>query len=219
MSQTMYLTEDLYNYMLSHSLRESEVARRLRRETSKHERASMQISPDQAQFMAFLVKLINARRTLEIGVFTGYSALVVALALPADGEIVACDVSEEWTSTARRYWREAGVNHKITLRLAPALETLTDLIDSGQEETFDFAFIDADKENYEPYYEYCLRLVRRGGLIAVDNVFWDGNVIDDSIRDEETQAIRRLNTALHQDSRVDISLIPLGDGLSLLRKK
>lgn len=219
MSQTMYLTEDLYNYMLSHSLRESEVARRLRRETSKHERASMQISPDQAQFMAFLVKLINARRTLEIGVFTGYSALVVALALPADGEIVACDVSEEWTSTARRYWREAGVNHKITLRLAPALETLTDLIDSGQEETFDFAFIDADKENYEPYYEYCLRLVRRGGLIAVDNVFWDGNVIDDSIRDEETQAIRRLNQALHQDSRVDISLIPLGDGLSLLRKK
>jgi caffeoyl-CoA O-methyltransferase len=219
MSQTMYLTEDLYNYMLSHSLREAEVARRLRRETSKHERASMQISPDQAQFMAFLVKLINARRTLEIVVFTGYSALVVALALPADGEIVACDVSEEWTSTARRYWREAGVNHKITLRLAPALETLTDLNDSGQEETFDFAFIDADKENYEPYYEYCLRLVRRGGLIAVDNVFWDGNVIDDSIRDEETQAIRRLNTALHQDSRVDISLIPLGDGLSLLRKK
>jgi caffeoyl-CoA O-methyltransferase len=219
MSQTMYLTEDLYKYLLSHSLRESEVARRLRREMSKHERASMQIAPDQGQFMAFLVKLINARRTLEIGVFTGYSALVVALALPADGEIIACDVNEEWTSTARQYWRAAGVDHKITLRLAPALETLTDLINNGEEETFDFVFIDSDKENYKRYYECCLRLVRRGGLIAIDNVFWDGKVMDDSIRDEETQAIRRLNQALHQDPRVDISLIPVGDGLTLLRKK
>jgi len=179
----------------------------------------MQIAPDQAQFMAFLVKLINARRTLEIGVFTGYSALVVALALPADGEILACDVNEEWTSTARQYWWAAGVDHKITLRLAPALETLTNLINNGEEETFDFAFIDADKENYERYYECCLRLVRRGGLIAIDNVVWDGKVMDDSIRDEETQAIRCLNKALHQDPRVDISLIPVGDGLTLLRKK
>ena len=219
MSQTIYLTEDLYDYLLSHSLRESAVARRLRRETSKHERASMQISPDQAQFMALLVKLICARRTLEIGVFTGYSALVVALALPADGEIVACDVSEEWTSTARRYWREAGVDQKITLHLAPALETLTHLIDNGQEGTFDFAFIDADKENYGRYYECCLKLIRQGGLIAIDNVLWGGRVLDVSVRDEETQAIRRLNKALHQDPRVDISLVPVGDGLSLLRKK
>ena len=219
MSQTMYLTEDLYNYMLLHSLRESEVARRLRRETSKHERASMQISPDQAQFMAFLVKLINAKRTVEIGVFTGYSSLAVALALPPDGEIVACDVNEEWASTARRYWREAGVDHKITLRLAPALETLTDLINNGQEAAFDFAFIDADKENYGHYYECCLRLVRQGGLIAIDNVLWGGRVVDESARDEETQAIRRLNDVIYEDSRVDISLIPVGDGVTLLRKK
>ena len=219
MRRTTNLTEELYDYMLSISLRESWVSVRLRRETAKYEMARMQISPDQGQFMSFLVKLINAKRTLDIGVFTGYSSLVTALALPPDGEIVACDINKEWTSTAQKYWQEAGVAHKIKLHLAPALETLTNLIEKGQEDSFDFAFIDADKESYEQYYECSLKLVRQGGLIAIDNVLWGGRVIDESIQDAETRAIRRLNKKLHSDSRVDISLVPIGDGLTLLRKK
>ena len=219
MRRTTNLTEELYDYMLSISLRESWVSVRLRRETAKHEMARMQISPDQGQFMSFLVKLINAKKTLDIGVFTGYSSLVTALALPPDGEIVACDINKEWTSTAQKYWQEAGVAHKIKLHVAPALETLTNLIEKGQEDSFDFAFIDADKESYEQYYECSLKLVRQGGLIAIDNVLWGGRVIDESIQDAETRAIRRLNKKLHSDSRVDISLVPIGDGLTLLRKK
>jgi predicted O-methyltransferase YrrM len=179
----------------------------------------MQIAPDQGQFMALLVKLMKAQRTLEVGVFTGYSTLVTALALPPDGEVVACDVNEEWTATARRYWQEAGVADKIKLYLAPAVDTLTRLIKDGEEAGFDFAFIDADKESYELYYECCLRLVRQGGVIAVDNALWGGAVIDESIQDEETAAIRRLNEKVHKDPRVDISLIPVGDGLMLLLKK
>jgi caffeoyl-CoA O-methyltransferase len=179
----------------------------------------MQISPEQGQFMALLVELMGARKTLEVGTFTGYSALVVALALPADGRVVACDVSEEWTSVARRYWDEAGVAHKIDLRLGPAWKTLESLLDEGRRHDFDFAFIDADKVNYDAYYELALELVRPGGLIAVDNTLWHGKVIDPAVTDDDTEAIRRLNAKLESDERVTLSLVPIGDGLSLARRR
>ncbi len=169
--------------------------------------------------MALLVHLLGARRTLEVGVFTGYSSLSVALALPDDGRIIACDVSEEWTAIARRYWREAGVEHKIDLRLRPALQTLDDLIALGQGGTFDFAFIDADKENYANYFERALVLLRPGGLIAVDNVLWSGRVIDKSVKDADTRAIRAFNDKLKSDERVWISMLPIRDGLTLACKK
>jgi predicted O-methyltransferase YrrM len=178
----------------------------------------MQISPEQGQFMALLVKLIGAKKTLEIGVFTGYSSLVVALALPADGKIVACDVSEEYTSVARRYWQRAGVEDKIDLHIAPALETLDKLLTAGEAETFDFAFIDADKGNYDNYYERCLELIRPGGLIAIDNVLWSGKVADTEIQDNQTNKIRALNRKLHEDSRITLSLVPIADGLTLAMK-
>jgi predicted O-methyltransferase YrrM len=178
----------------------------------------MQISPEQGQFMALLVKLIGAKKTLEVGVFTGYSSLVVALALPADGKIVACDVSEEYTSVARRYWQQAGVADKIDLHIAPALETLDNLLTAGERETFDFAFIDADKGNYDNYYERCLELIRPGGLIAIDNVLWSGKVADTEIQDNQTNKIRALNRKLHEDSRITLSLVPIADGLTLAMK-
>jgi caffeoyl-CoA O-methyltransferase len=213
------IDDELLDYIGRVTLREPEILRRLRDEISIHPYASMQISAEQGQFMALLVHLLSARKTLEIGVFTGYSSLAVALALPDDGRIIACDVSEEWTSIARRYWREAGVERKIDLRLGPALKTLDDLIAQGQGGRFDFAFIDADKENYINYYERALVLVRQGGLIAVDNVLWDGKVIDLSENDADTRAIRAFNESLHKDERVWLSMLPIRDGLTLACKK
>ncbi len=217
--RTEALTDELYEYLLRVSLREPAVLRELREETGRLEKAQMQISPDQGQFMALLMQLIGARRTLEVGTFTGYSALVVALALPQDGRVIACDVSEEWTSIGRRYWEKAGVARKIDLRLGPALETLDGLLREGRRDQFDFAFIDADKANYDGYYERCLQLVRPGGLIAVDNVLWHGKVIDPAVTDADTEAIRRLNAKLKSDERVTVSLVPIGDGLTLARRR
>ncbi|QHG17530.1 MULTISPECIES: class I SAM-dependent methyltransferase [unclassified Nostoc] len=217
--QSIGLDDQLYNYLLSVSLREPEILLKLRQETANHPRSTMQISPEQGQFMRLLVQLIGAKKTLEVGVFTGYSSLSVALALPDDGKIIAADVSEEFTAIARRYWQEAGVAHKIDLRLAPGLETLDQLLATGQGETFDFAFIDADKENYDGYYERSLQLLRPGGLIAIDNVLWSGQVADPENQDESTQSIRALNEKLHHDERVTLSLVPIADGLTLAIKR
>ncbi|MBN1814907.1 MAG: class I SAM-dependent methyltransferase [Anaerolineae bacterium] len=216
--RTISLTGALYDYMLDVSLREPDVLRRLREETAHHEMAECQISPEQGQFMALLVKLIGAKRTLEVGVFTGYSAAWVALALPPDGRVIACDVSEEWTAIARRYWKEAGISDRIDLRLAPAVETLEKLVEAGQGDSFDFAFIDADKPSYDVYYEHCLKLIRPGGLIAFDNMLRHGRVLEET-RDEGTQVVQALNAKLHTDARVDISLVPIADGLTLARKR
>ncbi len=214
-----YLTDGLYDYLLASSLREPTVLRRLREETAALPQAGMQIAPEQGQFMALLIELIGARRTLEIGTFTGYSALVVALALPVEGRVITCDVSQAFTAIARRYWAEAGVADKIELRLAPAVETLDGLLAGGAAGGFDFMFIDADKETYDTYYERGLELLRPGGLIAVDNVLWSGAVTDDARQDEETRAIRALNAKVLRDQRVAISLVPIGDGLMLARKR
>jgi predicted O-methyltransferase YrrM len=218
-NQTLGLDTQLYNYLQSVSLREPEILTQLRQETAQHPMAQMQIAPDQGQFMALLVQLIGAKKTLEVGVFTGYSSLVVALALPPEGKVVACDVSEEYTNIARRYWQQAGVAGKIDLHIAPAQETLKSLLAEGQAGTFDFAFIDADKSNYEIYYEHALELVRPGGLIIVDNVLWSGRVADPQVQDNRTNAIRSLNQKLHQDQRVTLSLVPIGDGLTLALKR
>jgi caffeoyl-CoA O-methyltransferase len=206
------MTAPLCHYLREASLRDHPRHARLRAETAAHPRAIMQITPEQGQFMQLLLRLTGARRTLEIGVFTGYSALITALALPADGQVVACDISDEWTSLGRPYWQEAGVAHKIDLRLAPALETLNTL--TGP---FDFAFIDADKVNYDAYYERCLELVRPGGLILIDNTLWHGDVINPAKQDADTLAIRALNKKLQADPRIDLSLLPLGDGLTVCR--
>ena len=217
-SRTHGLTDTLYQYVLDVSLREPAVLRRLREETAAHPRATMQISPEQGQFLALLVRLMGARKTLEVGVFTGYSALSVALALPPEGRIVACDVSEEYTAVARRYWHEAGVEDKIDLRLAPALETLDALLADDHAGTFDFGFIDADKQNYVAYYERALSLLRPGGLLAIDNVLWGGDVADPSITNETVTAIRALNARLRHDTQIHLSLLPVGDGLTLALK-
>ena len=214
----LQLDSKLFDYIQSVSLREPEILTQLREETSKLPGSIMQIAPEQGQFMAFLVQLMGAKKTLDIGVFTGYSSLVVALALPKDGQVIACDVDENATAVARRYWKLARVENKIQLRLAPALETLDKLIETGDSNSFDFAFIDADKRNYDNYYERALKLLRPGGLIAVDNVLWFGRVIDDNDTDKRTIAIRNFNQKLHQDSRVQISLLPIADGLTLARK-
>ena len=218
-NQTLGLNTQLYDYLQAVSLREPEILTQLRQETAQHPMAQMQIAPDQGQFMALLVQLMGAKKTLEVGVFTGYSSLVVALALPPEGKVVACDVSEEYTSIARRYWQQAGVADKIDLHIAPAEETLKSLLAEGQAGTFDFAFIDADKSNYEIYYEHALELVRPGGLIIVDNVLWSGRVADPQVQDNRTNAIRSLNQKLHQDQRVTLSLVPIGDGLTLALKR
>ena len=216
--QPTELTPALHRYLLEVSLREPALLGRLREETAARGDANMQISPEQGQLMALLVQLLGARRTLEIGTFTGYSTLAVALALPPDGRIVACDIDNETTATAQRYWAEAGVADKIDLRIAPALDTLDALIAEGGEERFDFAFIDADKENYDGYFERALTLLRPGGLAAIDNVLWNGSVIDPARNDPDTQAIRAFNAKLRHDDRVSISLLPIGDGLTLARK-
>ena len=214
-NRTIELTDELYDYLLQVSLREPELLERLRQETASHPLAVMQISPEQGQFMALLTHLLGARRTLEVGVFTGYSALSVALALPPEGRIIACDISEEYTSVAQRYWQEAGVIGKIDLRLGPAINTLDALIHEGQAATFDMAFIDADKQSYDAYYERALLLVRCGGLIVIDNVLWGGKVVDATDTDQEVVSIRELNVKLREDPRIHLSMLPLSDGLTL----
>jgi predicted O-methyltransferase YrrM len=208
------LTDALYEYVLSMGARETRVQRELREETHKLPMGQMQIGPDQAALMQVLVRILGAKRCIEIGTFTGYSALAVALALPASGKIICCDVSEEWTSIGRRYWKKAGVARKIDLRLGPALETL-----KGLKGSFDFAFIDADKPNYWNYYQRCLQLIRKGGLIAVDNTLWGGSVIDPEKQSESTQALREFNERVAKDRRADIALVPIGDGLTLAVKR
>lgn len=218
-SHTIELTSALYAYLLRFGARESAVAQALRAKTLASTRAHvMQISPEQGAFMAFLVRLLGARRTVEVGTFTGYSALVVAEALPEDGQLIACDISAEWTAIGAPFWEQAGVAGKIDLRLRPAAETLDALLAEGGAGGFDFAFIDADKANYDAYYERCLALLRRGGVIGIDNVLWGGRVADDAIDDEDTRAIRALNAKVRDDARVDLAMLPVGDGLTLARK-
>ena len=215
---TIILDKKLREYLLNVSVKESEILRELREETAQMEYSAMQISPEQGAFMSFLVELIQAKRTIEIGVFTGYSALVVAMALPEDGIVTACDVSEEWANVGMKYWKKAQVEDKIDLRIAPALKTLDQLLSEGKQGTYDFAFIDADKIEYQGYFDKSLELLRIGGLIAIDNVLWGGSVIDDSIQDSSTKAIREFNENLSSDSRVSISMVPIGDGLTLACK-
>ena len=213
------VAEELTAYIRDVSLREPELLARLREENTRGQHPSMQVAPEQGQFMGLLARLMGARRALEVGVFTGYSSTSVALALPDDGKLVACDISEEYTAKARQVWRAAGVEHKIELRLGPALASLDRLVDEGYAGSFDFAFIDADKKNYERYYERALELVRQGGLITVDNVLWHGKVLDPTVEDEDTRAVRAFNRKLHTDERVWVSLVAVGDGLTLAMKK
>jgi len=216
--RALQLDDRLYDYLLAQGTRETALQGRLREETRATVRAAgMQIGPEQGQLMGLLVRLTGARQALEIGTFTGYSALAVALALPDDGRLLCCDVSAEWTAIARRYWDEAGVAGKIELRLAPALETLAALRRDGRDGSFDFAFIDADKTSYDAYYEQALRLVRRGGLILVDNVLWSGRVVDAKDRSADTKALRALNAKLKDDDRIDLAMLPIGDGVTLAR--
>ncbi|MDX1572347.1 MAG: class I SAM-dependent methyltransferase [Xanthomonadales bacterium] len=217
--KTLNLDDRLYQYLLDHSIRETDVQRELREETGKLEQAQMQIAPEQGQFMALLVRLLDVRNAIEIGVFTGYSGLCIASALREGGRLVACDVSEEWTRIARRYWDRAGVADRIDLRLAPALETIDDLLGQGHADRFDFAFIDADKENYGAYYDGCLQLLRTGGLIVFDNTLWSGRVADPAENDPDTVALRELNERLLGDERIDLSLVPIADGVTLARKR
>ncbi|MBI5447795.1 MAG: class I SAM-dependent methyltransferase [Gammaproteobacteria bacterium] len=219
-NKTLQLNDQLYQYLLDFSLRESATQLALRQATAKLPVAQMQIAPEQGQFMGLLVTLMGAKKTLEIGVFTGYSTLAVAQALPPEGKIVACDVSEEWTNLAKPYWEQAQVLSKIELHLAPALDTLDNLLnDKAQHESFDFAFIDADKAHYSLYYEKSLKLIRKGGLIAIDNTLWAGDVAKSEVKDASTQAIRALNEKLKHDERIMLSLVPIADGLTLALKR
>ncbi|WP_373533254.1 class I SAM-dependent methyltransferase [Vampirovibrio sp.] len=219
-NRTIQVDDRLYEYILNHSLREADILRQLRQETaSLGDIKRMQISPEQGQFMALLAELTGARQLLEVGTFTGYSTLVCALAMPPDAEIVACDLSQEWTQMAQRYWQTAGVAHKITLKLGAATHTLQDLLASGHANRFDLMFIDADKSGYDTYYELGLKLVRPGGLILIDNVLWSGDVADPAIQDRDTVAIRQLNAKLATDDRISLSMLPVGDGLTLARRR
>ncbi len=218
-NRTIPIDERLHRYLLEHSLREGDVKRRLREATAGLSTAGMQIAPEQGQFMALLVELIGARHIIEIGTFTGYSALCMAEAMPADGVLICCDLSAEWTGIGRGFWREAGVEERIDLRLAPALATLDALLAQGRAGQFDMAFIDADKANYGEYFDRCLRLLRPGGLMLFDNTLWGGRVANPEDQDEDTRAIRALNDQLLRDQRVTVSLVPIGDGMSLARKR
>lgn len=209
----------LYPYIFEHSVRENSLLEALREETAKDEMARMQIAPEQGQLMALLLKLMGAKKVIEVGTFTGYSSLAMAYALPDDGQIVCCDISEKWTAIAQRYWQQAQQDHKLELRLAPALDTLQALLTEQGEASFDAAFIDADKENYDDYYETCLKLMRPGGLIMLDNVLWSGRVVDESVQDVDTNALRAINKKLKTDERIDLSLLPVADGLTLARKR
>jgi caffeoyl-CoA O-methyltransferase len=217
-NRTLSMTDSLYDYLLNTSLRETEIQKKLRLQTASMEGSQMQIAPEQGQFMGFLVRLMGVRRALEVGVYTGYSSLAVALAMPEQGRLVACDINLEWTDVARRFWQQAGIDQKIDLHLAPAAEILNRLLEQGQHSSYDFAFIDADKENYDQYYELCLRLLRPGGLMVIDNTLWGGDVADDQVQDADTRAIRALNKKLQTDTRIDMSHLPIADGLTLVRK-
>ena len=216
---SMGLPADLEQYLVKHGVREPELLARLRAETALIPQHNMQIAPEQGALLALLVELTGAKRCLEIGTFTGYSSLIVALAMPPDGTIVCCDVSEEWTAVARRYWAEAGVADRVDLRLAPALETLDELLAGGAEGTFDFAFVDARKTEYPDYHERVVQLLRPGGLVAYDNVLWSGRVADDAAQDADTLGLRRLNDRLAADERVTIAMLPIADGVTLARKR
>jgi predicted O-methyltransferase YrrM len=216
--RSLPVDDALHAYLIENSIREHPAQQALRQATAAHPHAGMQIAPEQGQFMALLVKLVGARRAIEVGVFTGYSALTVALALPDDGELLACDISDEYTRIGRPFWQQAGVAHKIELRLAPARETLEARIAAGEAGRYDFAFIDADKKSYDGYYECCMQLVRSGGLIAIDNTLWGGAVARPAT-DADTVALQKLNAKLRDDERIDLSLLPIGDGLTLARKR
>jgi predicted O-methyltransferase YrrM len=218
-NRTLSLDDRLYDYLLRHSLREPESLARLRAETASHPKVNMQIAPEQGQFMQMLVRLMGARRAIEVGVFTGYSSLAVVLAMPADGRLLACDISEEYTSIARRHWLAAGVADRIELIIAPAKQTLDARLAAGEAGQYDFAFIDADKTGYLSYYERLMQLVRPGGLIVVDNTLWGGDVADPANRDADTVALREFNDVLLADPRIELSLLPLGDGLTLARRR
>lgn len=218
-TKSLGLDESLYRYLLEHGVREPDIMRRLREETDKLEMARIRSSAEQVNALSLILKLMGARRAIEVGVFTGYATLAFAAALPAEGRVYALDVSKEWTDIGRSYWEEAGVADRIELILAPATETLESLIRGGNSESVDFAFIDADKENYDAYFEAALTLLRPGGLIAVDNVLWSGRVIDPEAQDADTRAIRALNEKLARDARIDLAMLPVGDGLTLARKR
>ncbi len=218
-NKTLNLSENLYDYLLNVSLREPDILRELRHKTKAYPEFNMQISPEQGQFLSLLIKLINAKKIIEIGVFTGYSSLYMALALSKNAKLIACDINENWTNIAKTYWKRAGVLNKIDLRLAPALNTLNSLIADGQTEQYDFIFIDADKTSYNDYYEKSLLLLRNNGLIAIDNTLWDGKVIDLACDDPDTKAIRAFNQKLLLDERISLSLLPIADGLTLALKK
>jgi predicted O-methyltransferase YrrM len=218
-SKSEFMDRKVLDYIVAHSLRDTPLLAELRAETAKLSNAGMQVPAEQGQFLALLVQATGARRCIEVGTFTGYSALAVAMALPADGRLVCCDVSEEWTAVGRRYWERAGVAGKIDLRIAPALQTLDAMLTAGEAGTYDFAFIDADKPNYIPYFERCLKLVRIGGLIVFDNTLWSGAVADDADQTESTRALRTLNDKLHRDERVAVSLLSIGDGVTLALKR
>ncbi len=220
-NKTLNLNSKLSEYLLSVSLREPAILKELRETTAQYPNANMQIAPEQGQFMGMLAQLIHAKNALEIGVYTGYSSLSVALNLPDEGKLIACDVNEKWTSIAKTFWKKAGVSHKIDLRLAPAEVTLDDLkqkVSEKKQDLFDFVFIDADKENYALYYDKSFELLRAGGLILIDNTLWDGDVADETVNDNSTKAIRAFNQKLFQDKRIQLSLLPIGDGLTLARK-
>lgn len=217
-TRTIPMTDPLYEYYLGSSLREPEILVRLREATLSHPEAGMQISPEQGQFMRFLIRMIGATRAIEIGTYTGYSALSVALALPVEGKLVACERREEFTRIGRPFWKEAGMDDKIDLRIGKAVETLGAMLEAGEAGQYDFAFIDGDKKNYVNYYELCMDLVRPGGVIAIDNALWSGRLVDESLDDPASTAIRTLNVKIRDDVRVDMSLLPIGDGLMLARK-
>ncbi len=218
-NRSIELDDRIHAYMLAASLREDPIAQRLRETTAAMPEHNMQIAPEQGQFMAMLVKLLGARHCIEVGVFTGYSSLLLAAALPPDGRLIACDISEPYTRVARNFWEQAGVAERIDLRLGAAMDTLAELLSAEGPNSFDFAFIDADKSHYDGYYEACLNLVKPGGVVAIDNTLWHGTVADPGITDSDTEAIRALNRKLHADERIDLSLLPIGDGLTLCRKR